>query len=339
MDLRLKLTDRDREHLTVMLLAKHALGDGTPDDVDGLHAVYHHELRQILEGIVPNLKVGNSYSDLFDLPDYDFLFTMLNRGGFKNSEMFGPLFAAWRRLPHLGASPILRGVGDDKHLMKLCVRAQGVSTPDSVIYRKGGTFDGPPPFADEKLVVKPNASSASWGVGIFDDWESAREHFQYLSEHDGGHDIIVERFIHGIELAVPVVPAFDGGPAYLNVMKYDGENETLRTYEEKRFREHKSEWAFFDDEVMRAKLLENVDRIMREVWPFDFGRFEFKFNPETGEFAFIELNMSCNLWSLKTVSRSWQSLGYSHESLIETILAGSMLRQGVISEVIRGDGS
>ena len=78
MDLRLKLTDRDRDRLKVMLLAKHALGDGTPHDVDGLHAVYHHELRQVLESIVPNLKVGNSYSDLFDLPDYDFLFTMLN---------------------------------------------------------------------------------------------------------------------------------------------------------------------------------------------------------------------------------------------------------------------
>lgn len=339
MDLRLKLTDRDRDRLTVMLLAKHALGDGTPDDVDGLHAVYHHELRNVLSGIIPNLKVGNSYSDLFPLPDYDFLFTMLNRGGFKNSEMFGPLFAHWRRVPHLGASPILRGVGDDKHLMKLCVRSRGVNTPDSVIYRRGGTFNDAPPFADEKLVVKPNASSASWGVGIFDDWGCAKDHFQYLREHEGGHDIIVERFIHGIELAVPVVPSATGGPAYLNVMKYAGENETLRTYEEKRFREHKSEWAFFDDPKLRAELLENVDRIMHDVWPFDFGRFEFKFNPETGEFAFIELNMSCNLWSLKTVSRSWQSLGYSHEELIETILAGSMLRQGVISEFIQGDGS
>lgn len=321
-----------------MFLAKHAKGDGTPDEVDGLHAVYHHELRGVLEGIIPNLKIGNSYSDLFDLPDYDFLFTMLNRGGFKNSEMFGPLFAHWHRVPHLGASPILRGVGDDKHLMKLCVRAQGVNTPDSVIYRRGGTFDAPPPFANEKLVVKPNASSASWGVGIFDNWQAAQDHIHYLQQHEGGHDIIVERFFHGIELAVPVVPGHDGRPRYLNVMKYDGENETLRTYEEKRFREHKSEWAFFDDDEMRAKLLADIDRIMTEVWPFDFGRFEFKYNKDTREFAFIELNMSCNLWSLKTVSKGWQSLGYKHEELIETILTGSMLRQGVIKNCIRGAG-
>ena len=332
MDLRLTLTDADRERLRVLFLAKHARGDGTPDDQDGLHAVYHHELRGVLEGILPNLKVGDSFTDLFAMPDYDFLFTMLNRGGFKNSEMFGPLFAQWRRLPHMGASPILRGVGDDKHLTKLCARAQGVPTPDSVIYRAGGINDAPPPFADEKLVVKPNASSASWGIGIFENWDAARDHMRYLREHEDGHDVIVERFFHGIELAVPVVPGRDGRPAYLPVMKYDGENETLRTYQEKRFREHKSEWATFDDPKMTAVLLQMVDRLMREVWPFDFGRFEFKFAPDTGRFAFIELNMSCNLWSRKTVSQSWQSLGYTHAELIETILTGSLLRQGVIRE-------
>ena len=77
--------------------------------------------------------------------------------------------------------------------------------------------------------------------------------------------------------------------------------------------------------------------MMPDIWPFDFGRFEFKYSPETGEFNFIELNMSCNLWSKKTVANSWRTLGYDHVDLIETILAGSMLRQGVIAGVVQGD--
>ncbi len=336
MDLRLRLTEADRERVKVMLLAKHALGDGSLDDQDGLHAVYHYELRKTLEAIVPNLRIGNSYSDLFETPDHDYLFTMLNRGGFKNSEIFGPLFAVWRQVPFLGASPILRGVGDDKHLTKLCARARGVTTPESEIYRFGGVNDTPPPFADGPMMVKPNASSASWGVKKCADWTEAKAHMGALMAEDDHHDVIVERFVDGIEMAVPVVPAIDGGPALLPVMIYDGEDLRLRTYQEKRFRESNSEWRVCDDETLAQTVRADVMKMMPEIWPFDFGRFEFKYSPETGDFNFIELNMSCNLWSKKTVSNSWRSMGYSHQDLIETILAGSMLRQSVINDVIQG---
>lgn len=338
MDLRLTLTEPDRARLSVMFLAKHARGDGSMDSEDGLHAVYHHELRTVLEGIIPNLSVGSRFEDLFPEPDYDFLFTMLNRGGFKNSEMFGPLFATWRGTPHMGASPILRGVGDDKHLSKLCARASGVTTPDSAIYRYQGLDQGPPPFADRPMMVKPNASSASWGVKKCMDWNEAREHRDSLMA-DGGHDVIMERFIDGIELALPIVPGADGGPALLPVMIYDGEDVRLRTYQEKRFRLSDTEWRVCDDAALATRVRADVMAMMPEIWPFDFGRFEFKYSPETGEFNFIELNMSCNLWSKKTVSNSWRSLGHSHEALIETILAGSMLRQGVVETVVRGGRS
>ncbi|GLQ19402.1 phosphoribosylglycinamide synthetase [Algimonas porphyrae] len=336
MDLRLKLTDADRHRLKVMFLAKHALGDGSMDSEDGLHAVYHHELRQVLEQIVPNLSVGSRYSDLFAQPDYDFLFTMLNRGGFKNSEMFGPLFSVWRDVPHLGASPILRGVGDDKHLTKLCARARGVTTPDSAIYRYGGVPQDPQPFADGPMMVKPNASSASWGVKKCADWADAKAHMAELMAEDDRHDVIVERFVDGIEMAVPVVPGADGMPAFLPVMIYDGEDLRLRTYQEKRFRESNTEWRVCDDSRLSDHILADVQKLMPEIWPFDFGRFEFKYVPETGAFSFIELNMSCNLWSKKTVASSWRSLGHSHAELIETILTGSLLRQGVITEYVRG---
>ena len=49
----------------------------------------------------------------------DFVFPLLNRGGFLNSEMMLPLLCTRLGLPYLGASPILRGLADDKHLTKL----------------------------------------------------------------------------------------------------------------------------------------------------------------------------------------------------------------------------
>ena len=38
-----------RERLRILYMAKHASGDGSPDAVDGNHAVYHHELRTTIE--------------------------------------------------------------------------------------------------------------------------------------------------------------------------------------------------------------------------------------------------------------------------------------------------
>ncbi|MEM7023017.1 MAG: phosphoribosylglycinamide synthetase [Pseudomonadota bacterium] len=332
-DPRLRLTEADKERLHIMFLAKHAKGDGKPHPIDGEHAVYHHELRTVLEGLVPNLSIGNRYEDLFPEPDYDYLFTLLNRGGFKNSELLAATMSAWRRKPMLGASPILRGVGDDKHLMKLCARSRGVATPDSEIYRLGNNYRQEPSFPWARLVVKPNASSASWGVKMVDTWDEAVEHMEWLFE-EGGHDVLVERYFDGIELAVPVVGAGDGGISYLPVMKYTSDDDDrIRTYEEKRGLVKSSEgFKPFHEKDLCDLVIGEVEKMMPEIWPFDYGRFEFKVNPATMQSTFIEVNPSCNLWSRKTLSLSWQSMGYSHAELVETILTHSLLRQGVISE-------
>jgi hypothetical protein len=76
---------------------------------DGNHAVYHVEIRTILEELGLNLSLADSFEVLFERPDVDFVFPLLNRAGFLNSEMLGPLLCTRLGLPFVGASPILRG--------------------------------------------------------------------------------------------------------------------------------------------------------------------------------------------------------------------------------------
>ena len=331
-DPRLKLRDADRDRLKIMFLAKHARSDGALHPVDGSHASYHHELRRVLERLLPNLKVGDCFEDLLADTHHDYLFTLLNRGGFKNSEMLAATICVWRKKPHLGASPILRGVGDDKHLMKLCARARGVATPDSEIYRRGGGHRAAPDFPWARLVVKPNASSASWGVKMLDTWEEALDHMDWLFG-EGGHDVLVERYFDGIELAVPVIGGADGRPVYLPVMKYtSNDDDRIRTYEEKRGLKPTSEgFRPINDPELSRLVIGEVEKMIPEIWPFDFGRFEFKVNPATMQAMFLEVNMSCNLSSKKTLSLSWQSLGLAHDELVETILTHSLMRQNLIA--------
>ncbi len=214
----LTIDAKTRETLKVLFLAKHALGDGSLHPEDGNHAVYHNEVRTILEGLFDNLVVGNQYAMLFDPPEVDFVFSLLNRGGFVNSEMLVPLLCNRKGLPYLGGSPILRGLSDDKHLSKLVARARGIPTADWAIYRKGGPVDEKLCPMAERMVIKPNASSASWGVRDAGDWAGVKDAVAAI--HEEGHDAIVEPFLTGSDVEVPVV-TIHGRPLILPMMLFE----------------------------------------------------------------------------------------------------------------------
>jgi len=331
----LKIRDGDKRRLRMMFLAKHALGGGAPDAVDGSHAVYHHEFLSTLREIGLNVAAANSYETLFDRPDADFVVPLLNRGGFVNSEMLAPLLLRRHNLPFLGASPILRGLSDDKHLMKCVAERRGVPVTPWMVVRRGQADIPRPDFGWDRLVVKPNASSASWGVKICAAWDEARTHAEALLA--SGHDVIVEGYAPLIDLAVPVIGA--DGPWLLPGFGYYPADRVgeVRSYEEKRNLVDSGEDPLepVRDAGLAERLEQHVRALLPELWPFDYGRCEFRYDPASGDLNFMEVNLSCNLWSKKTISRSARSIGVSHAELVETILAHSLLRQGVIESVER----
>lgn len=329
-DMRLSSADKDR--LRILFLAKHARADGGLDSVDGNHALYHHEMRATLEGIGLNLSVADSYEALFDRPDADFVVTLLNRGGFQNSEMLAPLLLGWRGVPFLGASPIVRGLSDDKYLSKLAARARGVPTMPAQLFRRGG-MPGRPAIRGERLVVKPNASSASWGLKMVDSWQEALAHAETLFAL--GHDVLVEQWAPLLDVAVPVIGGAGGAPWILPPMMYvPADPHRERSYEEKRglIDAGDDPLLLVEDAALLRRLEDMTRRLLPEFWPFDYGRFEFRYDPATGRLLFMEVNLSCNLWSRKTISRSAASIGLDHAALVETIVAHSLARQGLLSQ-------
>src|SRR5687768_12111887 len=91
-----------RHALRILFIAKHAKWDGGLHPEDGTHAVYHREMRSVLEEIGLNLTIADDYRVLFERPDADFVFPLLNRGGFLNSEMLLPLLCNRLGLSYLG---------------------------------------------------------------------------------------------------------------------------------------------------------------------------------------------------------------------------------------------
>ncbi|MEC3909999.1 phosphoribosylglycinamide synthetase [Sphingobium sp. CR2-8] len=330
----IRIPAADKARLRMLFLAKHACADGRPDPQDGNHAVYHHEMRSTLEAIGLNVAVADSYDALFERPDADFVVTLLNRGGFQNSEMLAPLLLSRRAMPYLGASPIVRGLSDDKYLSKMIARARGVPTMAAQLFRRGGLLEAPI-FAADRLVVKPNASSASWGVKMVDSWADAQDHAASLFAL--GHDVLMEQWAPLLDVAVPVIGGSGGRPWILPPMMYvPADPHRERSYEEKRglIDAGDDPLILVEDADLRARLEAMTAALLPELWPFDYGRFEFRYDPMTGQALFMEVNLSCNLWSKKTIARSAASIGLDHAALVETIVGHSLARQGLLDEAI-----
>ena len=327
----LKNTQAPKARLRIKFIAKHAKWTGGLHPEDGNHALYHVEVREILEGLGLDLLLEDRYEALFDKPEVDFVFPLLNRGGFLNSEMLLPLLCTRHDLPFLGASPILRGLSDDKHLTKLEARARGVPTSDWAIYRRGAPVrEADCPMA-ERMVIKPNASSASWGVSDAHDWKGVADAVAGI--HEEGHDAIVEPFLNGSDVEVPVITV-NGEPVVMPMMLFEQADPShLRTYYEKRDlvdRSQKYQLVEFADREWHPKI-DALTRTMVDVFrPFDYGRYEFRLDLEKGDVRMLEVNLNCNLWSEKVYGRSAKLAGWTQSELIETILCEGLDRQGLL---------
>ncbi|HYG29472.1 MAG TPA: phosphoribosylglycinamide synthetase [Allosphingosinicella sp.] len=328
----LVIPEEAKERLRILFIAKHALWDAGLHPEDGNHALYHVEVREILKGLgLKQLSLANRYDVLFDKPEVDFVFPLLNRGGFLNSEMMLPLLCTRVGLPFLGASPILRGMADDKHLTKMAAHARGIPTAPWAIYRRGAPVTADKCPAGERLVIKPNASSASWGVQDARDWAGVEAAVADI--HSQGHDAIVEPFLNGSDVEVPVI-TIEGEPVVMPMMLFEQADPThLRTYYEKRDlvdRASKYRLVPFDGADLMPTIADHTRRMADEFRPFDYGRFEFRVDLETGTVNFLEVNLQANLWSQKVYGRSAELAGLSQAQLIETILAESLARHGLL---------
>jgi D-alanine-D-alanine ligase len=325
------IPQRAKERLRILFIAKHAKWGGGLHPDDGNHALYHVETREMLEGLGLNLTLADSYAELFERPEADFVFPLLNRGGFLNSEMMLPLLCTRLGLPCLGATPILRGLADDKHLSKMAAAARGIPTAPWAIYRRGAPVEQARCPEAARLVIKPNASSASWGVQDARDWAGVEAAIADI--HGQGHDAIVEPFLNGSDVEVPVITV-DGEPVVMPMMLFEQADPThLRTYYEKRDlveRASKYELVPFDDARWVPRIAEYTKAIAEEFRPFDYGRFEFRLDAETGTLNFLELNLQANLWSQKVFGRSAVRAGLTQAQLIETILYEGLRRHGLL---------
>ncbi|MEM7570782.1 MAG: phosphoribosylglycinamide synthetase [Pseudomonadota bacterium] len=327
----LQIPQDAKEKLRFLYIAKHALWGGTMHPEDGNHAIYHHEVRSSLEQLGINLDCANSYEVLYEHPNVDMVFPLLNRGGFVGSEMLLPLLCNKHGVAYVGAGPFVRGLGDDKATSKMLATHHGVPTAPWFCYRRGApVLEADCPKA-QRWVIKPNASSASWAISDASTWLEVADAVRSL--HGQGHDALVEPYIDGYDVQVAFI--CNDGPKGLPMLIYEREDtQRLWTYYEKRDlieNTEKDSLKQFDDAEHGPKIAAMANTLAQALNPFDYGRFEFRLDLKTGDINFIEVNLNCNLWSKKVMATAAALAGFSHGQLLETILAEALRRHHLIA--------
>lgn len=323
-----------KKNPTIAFVAQYAPPVGSTFPVEaafenGVYAKYHYDIYSILKSNFSNVITGNDANFIIKNHDkIDYIFTLLNRAPYRNSEVFVSSLAEYYKLPYLGARPNIRALAEDKHLAKIMASFCGIATPLWITVDVGEELQNIPPF-DGPYFVKPRYGASSKHIdeeSICQTWKDVKDRVAYLHTYD--EDVIIEEFIDGIYYSSPVI--FEKGiPRILPPIR---EKSTLKgnvvTYLQKRkVTEGLSRTVETSPEVI-TKIAKASQKIALYIKPIDYTRIDYIIMPN-GEISFLEFNVCCNLGIQSAFVMSAQSAGMTHSQLVMAILNESFRRQGI----------
>jgi D-alanine-D-alanine ligase len=194
-------------------------------------------------------------------------------------------------MPYVGSSPYVLSLTRNKHHCKLIAEQAGLSTPSSAVLF-GGLEDRAEAVA-YPAIVKPIAESSSIGIetalAVVENADEARRQARRIAERYG-QPALVETFIEGVEVEVPVVADAAGDMRVFGMamVAVNGAAPQGRQY-------LASESVYTDDygyvdppaHVDTARLTMLAERGARALGIRDYGRLDFRID-NAGRMWFIE---------------------------------------------------
>lgn len=321
------------QRVKILYLAKYAPSPDSPKPILhpslGVTPVYHHEIYAILLALGFQVEPSSSLGRLMRGPsDYHYVFSLFNRAPFAASEVFVSTVCEYLRVAYLGATPHVRSLAEDKHLTKLLARQLGIPVPDWKVYRRGVTPVTPPSFAGPYL-VKPRCGAGSMHIteeSLQEQWSDLQPHLRKIQEH--GHDALVERFIAGSNVTVPVL----GGnpPLVLPPVVADSPRKgNVITNAQKRMLDRSLTRHVLMGSSHENTLRTLASQLYYSTEPVDYFRVDYRV-PEVGDSppVLLEINICCNLGSHSSMTLAAAAIGMSQEGMVAHILDHSLRRQG-----------
>jgi D-alanine-D-alanine ligase len=339
----LKLTDSQKERLELLFLALHAPEPGAPEP--GMHPVYgvfpryNYELFQVLTGLglrcTPCRELGEF---VLRAPHHNYVFTLLNRAPFRNSEVFVSSACEWLGVPYLGAPPNIRALAEDKHLTKLMARALRIPTPPWIICAARDPLPAAPGFAGPWFIKQRfGAASVDVSPDCIQETEAGL-HARLRTFQEEGKDCLIEAFIPGVDITVPVLGGAE--PIILGVaQEISALPQGIVTHRQKRLLDGGRERLLLPSGELSEQLQSYTRRLCEGVKEFDYLRVDFRLHRDTGQPFLLEFNIGCNLGSHAAIMFTARHAGLQQPELIEHILRHSLDRQRRQWESVTRGGS
>ncbi len=300
----------------------HLISPVTPEEVFYAET-YHLPIYEILcKGNYDFISSNDVNELIINHSKYDLVWSVYNRLGFRNCEIFVQSLCEYYNIPYIGATPNVRALVEDKSMSKQLAEHLNIPTAKWVIASSQYPLSKFPPFPGPYF-VKPRFGSASFGIDetcICDNWKDAIAKAEYYFTL--AIDVIVEQYINGTYYGVPLMNSLNGQPL-IAVPHYQISNKkgNIITNSQKRFTEGGMKRFISVDESLNKLLKYYAAKYYAEMQPCDYARLDFIVEANTGIPYFLEVNVLMNLGQKGGFIASFLECGFnSYEDIIKHIL-------------------
>jgi D-alanine-D-alanine ligase len=291
----------------------------------GYTVVYHEAILKNLRNVGLTVTPGSDPEMFFNALDFDYIYFTQIEGDFQGHELLIPCIAAYRGIAFLGPPAPVRALSEDKILAKALAASLGIEVAKHRIINPlmPGIGDLALPGS---WIMKPRTGVMSEHITFIDGeaaWPAALTNA--TDPRHGGREFIAERFIPGLNLTVPVIEGFPLQAFPVFVERGEPRNNILtEAGKEGQSGDYKSEPYSGPgaDEASAA-----AARLAAAIAPFDYARFDFRFDPDQRRLVFLEVNMNCAMGPAAVVTRAAALRGIDYQSLVGHIFTHSLRRQ------------
>ncbi len=292
---------------------------------DGGYPAYYHRVWKTLTAIGYRVTTSSDPLAVLDTAGRtDLVVSLYNRMPIRNPEVLIPSLCAYAKVPCLGAAPNVRALAEDKWFAKLAVRAVGIPVAPGAVFARAADLAHPPVFAGPYF-VKNRFGAASEGIdahSIQDDWAGAAAAARRLL--DRGMEVLVERFVAGIDVTVPVL---GGAPPIVLGFVQPRSDRPGGIVTEDLKRDDPLGYALVDPRIARAALIADAGRLVSITGPMDYWRMDYRLDPGTGARTFLEFNLCCHIGRSGAICLAARQWGLDQADVLAHVVEYSLARQ------------
>jgi D-alanine-D-alanine ligase len=287
--------------------------------------LYGYPILEALQNLGLRVTPASDPETLFGALDFDYVYLTQLESTFSGHELLVPNIAAFRGIPFLGPPAPVRALSEDKLLGKALAASLGIGVARHRLVdpRQPGISNLYPPG---RWVLKPRSGVMSEHIGFVDDAASWRKAVgQAAHRMHAKREFIAEEFVPGLNLAVPVIEGFpprafptfvEHGERRNNILTKSGKEGLTDDYASEPY-----------EGPGAAEAQAAAAKLAAAIAPFDYARFDFRFEPVSNRLVFLEVNMNCAMGPLAVVALAAAERGIDHAALVGHVFTHSLRRQ------------